>query len=91
MRGGLSGCADLAFKQGLWSQLREGPLFSCLVVQRVAACCIWVATKLEEEPRRVRDVLFVFHRMNQRREGLPLDPLEQFSKVGYWLEAPDLQ
>ena len=52
---------------------------------------MWLASKLEETPRRIRDILFVFDRINQRREGLPIEPLEQFSKVrdsvhiGTWL------
>ncbi|GJP57824.1 hypothetical protein CLOP_g17413 [Closterium sp. NIES-67] len=49
-------------------------------VKGVAASCVWLASKLEENPRRIRDVLNVFHRINLRRDSLPLPPLEQFSK-----------
>ncbi|CAI5513320.1 unnamed protein product, partial [Closterium sp. Naga37s-1] len=49
-------------------------------VKGVAASCVWLASKLEENPRRIRDVLNVFHRINLRRDNLPLAPLEQFSK-----------
>jgi hypothetical protein len=41
--------------------------------QRVACACLWLATKLEESPRKLRDVLNVFLRMECRREGLPLE------------------
>ena len=54
--------------------------FLCL--QRVAWACCWLATKLEETPRRIRDLLSVFVRIDKRREGKPLAPLDIYSKVG---------
>ncbi|KAI3719235.1 hypothetical protein L6452_20130 [Arctium lappa] len=49
-------------------------------VKRVAASCVWLASKLEENPRRARHVLNVFHRMECRRENLPIEHLDAFSK-----------
>ncbi|KAL7136780.1 hypothetical protein ABFS83_10G053600 [Erythranthe nasuta] len=49
-------------------------------VKRVAASCVWLASKLEESPRKARQVLIVFHRMECRRENLPIEHLDTFSK-----------
>ena len=49
--------------------------------QRVAASCVWLASKLEENPRRARHVINVFHRMECRRENLPIEHMDAFSKV----------
>lgn len=49
-------------------------------VKRVAASCVWLASKLEESPRKARYVLIVFHRMECRRENLPIEHLDPFSK-----------
>jgi hypothetical protein len=54
-----------------------------MCMQRVAASCVWLAAKLEEalSPRRTKDVLNVFHRIEQRREGLVPEHLDYYSKV----------
>jgi hypothetical protein len=44
----------------------------------MACACLWLATKLEESPRKLRDVLNVFLRMECRREGLPLEVRRSF-------------
>ncbi|XP_048879123.1 cyclin-L2-like [Brienomyrus brachyistius] len=44
-------------------------------VENVAMACVHLASKIEEEPRRVRDVINVFHRLKQDREGGVLAPL----------------
>lgn len=49
--------------------------------QKVAASCVWLASKLEESPRKARQVLVVFHRMECRRENLPIEHLDIGSKV----------
>ncbi|CAF2160755.1 unnamed protein product, partial [Brassica napus] len=49
-------------------------------VKIVAASCVWLASKLEENPKKARQVIIVFHRMECRRENLPLDHLDLFSK-----------
>ncbi|XP_057541219.1 cyclin-L1-1 isoform X2 [Amaranthus tricolor] len=49
-------------------------------VKRVAASCVWLASKLEESPRKARQVLIVFHRMECRRENLPIEHLDLCSK-----------
>lgn len=51
-------------------------------LQRVAWACCWLATKLEEAPRRLRDVLSVFVRIDRRREGKgDLAPLDIYGQV----------
>ncbi|ONM53547.1 Cyclin-L1-1 [Zea mays] len=40
----------------------------------------WLAGKLEESPRKSRHIIFVFHRMECRRENLPIEFLDVFSK-----------
>ncbi|KAK2968638.1 hypothetical protein RJ640_030718 [Escallonia rubra] len=49
-------------------------------VKRVAASCVWLASKLEESPRRARHVLNVFHRMECRRDNLPIEHLDPHCK-----------
>ncbi|KAM3747516.1 hypothetical protein ACB098_05G040700 [Castanea mollissima] len=44
--------------------------------QKVAASCLWLASKLEESPRKARQVLIVFHRIECRMENLPIEHLE---------------
>lgn len=53
----------------------------CLCRQRVAWACCWLATKLEEEPRRPQDLLSVFNRVDERREGKTEAVLDRFSQV----------
>nr|POF11326.1 cyclin-l1-1 [Quercus suber] len=45
-------------------------------VKKVAASCLWLASKLEESPRKARQVLIVFHRIECRMENLPIEHLE---------------
>lgn len=45
-------------------------------VKSVAASCVWLASKLEESPMKARQVIYVFHRMERRREKLPLEHLD---------------
>ncbi|KAJ9685943.1 hypothetical protein PVL29_015025 [Vitis rotundifolia] len=54
--------------------------FARFNVKRVAASCVWLASKLEESLRKARQVLIVFHRMECRRENLPVVHLDPFSK-----------
>ncbi|KAL5995340.1 Cyclin-L1-1 [Asimina triloba] len=54
--------------------------FARFNVKRVAASCVWLASKLEESPRKAKHVLIVFHRMECRRENLPVEHLDPSSK-----------
>ncbi|XP_022861239.1 cyclin-L1-1-like isoform X1 [Olea europaea var. sylvestris] len=54
--------------------------FARFNVKRVAASCVWLASKLEESPRKARQVFIVFHRMECRRENLPIEHLDTYSK-----------
>ncbi|CAN1293276.1 CYCL1-1 [Linum perenne] len=54
--------------------------FAKFNVKKVAAGCVWLASKLEESPRRARHVIIVFHRMECCRENLPIEFLDMSSK-----------
>lgn len=54
--------------------------FARFDVKIVAASSVWLASKLEENPRKARQVIIVFHRMECRREVLPIEHLDLFSK-----------
>jgi len=45
-------------------------------VDFAAMAATWLASKVEENPRALRWVLQVFYRIDRRRKGLPLTPLE---------------
>ncbi|KAK7859786.1 cyclin-l1-1, partial [Quercus suber] len=50
--------------------------FARFNVKKVAASCLWLASKLEESPRKARQVLNVFHRIECRMENIPIEHLE---------------
>ncbi|KAJ7298564.1 hypothetical protein O6H91_06G042300 [Diphasiastrum complanatum] len=73
--------AVMATGQVLFHRFYCKKSFARFNVKRVAASCVWLAAKLEESPRKIRDILNVFHRMECRRENLALDPLDLVSKT----------
>ncbi|QCE07383.1 cyclin T [Vigna unguiculata] len=54
--------------------------FARFNVKKVAASCVWLASKLEENPRKARQVIIVFHEMECRRENFPREHLDLYSK-----------
>ncbi|KAL3850572.1 hypothetical protein ACJIZ3_012454 [Penstemon smallii] len=72
--------AVMATGQVLFHRFYCKKSFARFNVKRVAASCVWLASKLEESPRKTRQVLIVFHRMECRRENLPIEQLDTFSK-----------
>ncbi|KNA06184.1 hypothetical protein SOVF_183400 [Spinacia oleracea] len=72
--------AVMATGQVLFHRFYSKKSFARFNVKRVAASCVWLASKLEESPRKARQVLIVFHRMECRRENLPVEHLDLFSK-----------
>lgn len=42
---------------------------------------IFLAAKLEEQPRRVRDVVNVFDYLRKAQDGVDTDPMEYYSQV----------
>eukprot|EP00850_Spirogloea_muscicola_P009143 SM000050S17068 [mRNA] locus=s50:757989:760403:- [translate_table: standard] len=72
--------AVMATGQVLFHRFYCKKSFKRFNVKRVAASCIWLAAKLEESPRRIRDVVNVFYRVDLRRHNLPLVLLEPLSK-----------
>ncbi|KAL3644353.1 Cyclin-L1-1 [Castilleja foliolosa] len=72
--------AVMATGQVLFHRFYCKKSFARFNVKRVAASCVWLASKLEESPRKARQVLIVFHRMECRRENLPIEHLDTSSK-----------
>ncbi|XP_008812657.1 cyclin-L1-1 isoform X2 [Phoenix dactylifera] len=72
--------AVMATGQVLFHRFYCKKSFARFSVKRVAASCVWLASKLEESPRKAKHVLIVFHRMECRRENLPIEHLDVFSK-----------
>ncbi|XP_058076855.1 cyclin-L1-1 isoform X5 [Magnolia sinica] len=72
--------AVMATGQVLFHRFYCKKSFARFNVKRVAASCVWLASKLEESPRKAKHVLIVFHRMECRRENLPIEHLDPFSK-----------
>lgn len=72
--------AVMATGQVLFHRFYCKKSFTRFSVKRVAASCVWLASKLEESPRRAKQVILVFHRMESRRENLPVEHLDLFSK-----------
>ncbi|XP_020590427.1 cyclin-L1-1-like [Phalaenopsis equestris] len=72
--------AVMATGQVLFHRFYCKKSFARFSVKRVAASCVWLASKLEESPRKAKYILMVFHRMECRREGLPIEHLDVMSK-----------
>ncbi|RWR81531.1 cyclin-L1-1-like protein [Cinnamomum micranthum f. kanehirae] len=72
--------AVMATGQVLFHRFYCKKSFARFNVKRVAASCVWLASKLEESPRKAKHVLMVFHRMECRRENLPIENVDPFSK-----------
>lgn len=71
--------AVIATAQVLFHRFYCKQSFSRFNVKQVAASCVWLASKLEEDPRKGKHVVMVFHRMKCRRENLPIRHLDLFS------------
>ncbi|XP_014511834.1 cyclin-L1-1-like [Vigna radiata var. radiata] len=61
--------------------------FARFDVKTVAASCVWLASKLEENPRKARQVIIVFHRMECRKENFPMKHLDLYSKKYFDLKT----
>ncbi|KAL9689400.1 hypothetical protein QQ045_009785 [Rhodiola kirilowii] len=72
--------AVMATGQVLFHRFYCKKSFARFNVKRVAASSVWLASKLEENPRKARHILLVFHRMECRRENLPVQHIDPFSK-----------
>lgn len=79
--------AVMATGQVLFHRFYCKKSFARFNVKRVAASCVWLASKLEESPRKARQVLIVFYRMECRRENLPIEHLDTSSKKYIDLKA----
>ncbi|CAM8941686.1 unnamed protein product [Rhodiola kirilowii] len=76
--------AVMATGQVLFHRFYCNKSFARFNVKSVAASSVWLASKLEENPRKARHVLLVFHRMECRRENLPVQHIDHpFSKKKY--------
>ncbi|XP_041001537.1 cyclin-L1-1 isoform X1 [Juglans microcarpa x Juglans regia] len=79
--------AVMATGQVLFHRFYCKKSFARFNVKKVAASCVWLASKLEESPRKARQVLIVFHRMECRRENLPIEHLEVGSQKYHVLKT----
>ncbi|KAL3516183.1 hypothetical protein ACH5RR_023085 [Cinchona calisaya] len=79
--------AVMATGQVLFHRFYCKKSFARFNVKRVAASCVWLASKLEESPRKARQILIVFHRMECRRENLPIEHLDTSLKKYVDLKA----
>ncbi|XP_012575375.1 cyclin-L1-1-like isoform X2 [Cicer arietinum] len=72
--------AVMATGQVLFHRFYCKKSFARFNVKKVAASCVWLASKLEENTRKARQVLIMFHWMECRRENLPMEHLDLYSK-----------
>ncbi|KAK7269278.1 hypothetical protein RIF29_22000 [Crotalaria pallida] len=72
--------AVMATGQVLFHRFYCKKSFARFNVKKVAASCVWLASKLEESTRKARQVIIVFHRMECRRENLAMEQLDLYSK-----------
>jgi len=57
----------MATAQVLFQRFFFAKSFVKTKMEEAAMACIWLASKVEEAPRRIRDVINVFHYLRQRR------------------------
>ncbi|KAL6311267.1 hypothetical protein AAG906_016236 [Vitis piasezkii] len=69
-----------AFTETLCSIMATGQVLFHRHCKKVASSYVWLVSKLEESPRKARQVLIVFHIMEYRKEYLPVVHLDPFSK-----------
>ncbi|XP_028394143.1 cyclin-L2-like [Dendronephthya gigantea] len=55
-------------------------------VEVYAMACLFLAAKIEESPRRIRDVINVFHHIKQRRNMKPIAPMEYMGNIYFALK-----
>ena len=56
-------------------------LIACCAAQRVAIAALWLASKLEEAPKKFHHVLMVFARIDSRAEERSPELLDPHSQV----------
>jgi len=54
---------------------------ACADAQSVAMASIYLASKIDECPRRARDVVNVAHYISLTRQGLPYEPMDFYGGV----------
>lgn len=59
----------MATGQVLFHRLYYTKSFLRQDMEHTAMACIYLASKIEEAPRRIRDIINVFHHLHQLRSG----------------------
>ncbi|RTG81293.1 uncharacterized protein DC041_0012433 [Schistosoma bovis] len=68
----------MATAQVLYQRFFYSKSFVRHFYEHYAMACIFLAAKLEESPRRIRDVINVFHHIRQVRD-------KKYCRMHYWL------
>ncbi|XP_065890051.1 cyclin-L1-like [Dysidea avara] len=81
----------MATAQVLFQRFYYSKSFVNYSVQYMAAACIFVAAKVEEAPRRLRDVINVFHHLRQKWMGRPIQPMEYLGNTYFKVKSEIIQ
>jgi len=65
----------MATAQVLYQRFFFSKSFVRYVYEHYAMSCVFLAGKIEENPRRIRDVINVFHHIKQARDNKPFTPV----------------
>ncbi|KAL6507573.1 Cyclin-L1-1 [Orobanche gracilis] len=79
--------AAMATGQVLFHRFYCKKSFARFDVKKVAASCVWLGSRKEENRIKLRQVIIVFHRMECKRENLPMEHLDLYSKKYFDLET----
>nr|CAB3228935.1 cyclin-L1-like [Phallusia mammillata] len=66
----------MATAQVLFQRFYFAKSFVKTRMEEAAMACIWLASKVEEAPRRIRDVINVFHYLKQRKQNSNPAPMQ---------------
>jgi hypothetical protein len=77
----------MATAQVLFQRFYYAKSFIKYSLQPMAMACIFLAAKIEEDCRRIRDVINVFHHLRQKFLGKPVVPMDYMGEEYFKLKA----